>query len=595
MPTYWADVQVPFVAVLSFRVGRADETLVTGGLTHLVEHIAIPIDELHGLDVNGSVGPTTTVFWASGEPESALEFIESVAASLSSLPLERFETERSILQTEAAGGGTGTVGHAFMLRYGARGYGLVGHDQYGLNHLTADHVAAWAAERFTRENAVLWLTDKPPRDLRLPLPSGGRRIPAPDPAPISEVEFPAVYDRADAIALTCVAPRSTALVAAAAIAHRRLRRRLRYEEGRSYSVDALYDPLTASLAHLMFTADLLSTHAEPVRDGLIETLTELARVGPTKDELDREVVQAGRDLADRHNTGSLHFMATNELLEAPLLDPSDLVREWEALAPSDVAAALTNALESALLIVPFDTGGEVPGFAHYPVSSTKTVSGKRYFTGRLRRKKDSQLVAGHEGVRFVFGEESSTVLFDECEALVRRGDGTRALWSTDGFFVYIDPAVWRHGHELAELVDERVPEDRWVPMDPEHDARLETVARASSEGKLKRGWMTSSELDLLPHVLKHDEELLLASRADRGWKAGVLAVTNRRLLFLFLDELVLELPIGSIEDVSTKGWRWINGQKLIVRTGDVTYKFSEIKKELLERFAELLRPATPQR
>lgn len=597
MPTYWANVQVPFVAMLSFRVGRADETLVTGGLTHLVEHLAIPIDELHGLDVNGTVGPTTTVFWASGEPESALEFIESVAASLSALPLERFETERSILQTEAAGGGSGPVGLALMLRFGARGYGLVGHDEYGLSHLDADQVAAWAAERFTRENAVLWMTEKPPRGLTLPLTAGGRRIPAPDPAPIPEIEFPAVYDRADAIALTCVASRSTALAAAVAIAHRRLRRRLRYEEGLSYSVDSLYDPLTATLAHLAFTADLLSAHAEPVRDGVVETLSELARVGPTKDELDREVLQARRDLSDRHNTGSLHFMATNELLGAPMLDSSHLMLEWEALEPSDVAAALTHALESALLIVPLDTGGEVPGFAHYPVTSSKTVAGKRYFVGRIRREKDPHLVAGPEGVRFVVGEESSVVLFDECEALVRHADGTRMLWSTDGFFIHIDPTIWRHGHELTALVDARVPEGRWVPMDPEHDERLETVARASSEGKLKRSWMTNSELDLLPQVLKHDEEALLASRADRGWKAGVLAVTNRRLLFLYFDEIVLEIPIGSIEDVSTHrwGWPWVIERKVIVRTADATYEFGEIKKELLERFAELLRPAMPPR
>jgi hypothetical protein len=273
-----------------------------------------------------------------------------------------------------------------------------------------------------------------------------------------------------------------------------------------------------------------------------------------------------------------------------------VIREHEALEPSDVAAALTHALESALLLVPADTAGEVPGFAPYPLSSSRTVTGKRYFTGRIRRReKDPHLIAGGEGVGFVADEESGVVLFEECEALLRHADGTRMLWSTDGFFIYIDPTAWRHAHELVELVDESVPESRWVPMDPEHDERLERVARASSEGKMKRGWMTNAELALLPDVLKHDEEVLLASRADRGFKAGVLAVTNRRLLFLYLDELALEIPLAAIEEVSTKRWGLPAGRKVIVRTADATYTFREIRKELLERFAELLRPAANDR
>jgi hypothetical protein len=33
---------LPFVAGMVFRVGRCDETLRTSGITHLVEHLALP-------------------------------------------------------------------------------------------------------------------------------------------------------------------------------------------------------------------------------------------------------------------------------------------------------------------------------------------------------------------------------------------------------------------------------------------------------------------------------------------------------------------------------------------------------------------------
>ncbi len=72
VPTYYAAIDGPFTATLAFRVGRADETLLRSGLTHLIEHLAMPIDDAHALEANATVEPSLTVFYATGPRETVL-------------------------------------------------------------------------------------------------------------------------------------------------------------------------------------------------------------------------------------------------------------------------------------------------------------------------------------------------------------------------------------------------------------------------------------------------------------------------------------------------------------------------------------------
>src|SRR5437879_917846 len=81
VPVYSLDVPGQMRAVLTFRVGVADETLPMRGVTHLVEHLAMrPL--LQGIGtrdrVNARVEPLRTRFLVTGEPSEISTFLAEV-------------------------------------------------------------------------------------------------------------------------------------------------------------------------------------------------------------------------------------------------------------------------------------------------------------------------------------------------------------------------------------------------------------------------------------------------------------------------------------------------------------------------------------
>jgi zinc protease len=162
IPVLWAEGPEPYTAALVFRTGRADETLPTAGLSHLVEHLALFRAGMRRFPANGLVDTSRTVFWATGTKEEAAGFLCDIAAALGDLPLDRLEAEKRVFRTEeeSAGGG-GAIARLLALRCGAAGYGLVDYRELGLHGLGPDEVAAWARERYTAGNAVAWRASLP--------------------------------------------------------------------------------------------------------------------------------------------------------------------------------------------------------------------------------------------------------------------------------------------------------------------------------------------------------------------------------------------------------------------------------------------------
>src|SRR5690606_21554176 len=67
---------------ITFRVGRADETLARAGITHLVEHLALHRLGLTDYHYNGTTGATVTHFSSQGSAETIADYLTSVCAAL---------------------------------------------------------------------------------------------------------------------------------------------------------------------------------------------------------------------------------------------------------------------------------------------------------------------------------------------------------------------------------------------------------------------------------------------------------------------------------------------------------------------------------
>ena len=134
VPVFWTESGDEMLAGLVFRVGRADESLARGGITHLVEHLALyPLGVDGGKHYNGQVDAVTTTFVRRGRPEEIAEFFRAVCVNLRDLPTERLEREKQVLRTEAGGRRPGMTGPLFIERYGADTYGLPSYREYGIN------------------------------------------------------------------------------------------------------------------------------------------------------------------------------------------------------------------------------------------------------------------------------------------------------------------------------------------------------------------------------------------------------------------------------------------------------------------------------
>lgn len=150
VPVLWSPAPGPLTAGLVLGVGRRDEDVVRGGVTHLVEHLAMRSLGRTTLDCNATVDTAATQFTATGSPEQVA----------------------GVLRAEAGMPAPPAVGALMTELYGAQGAGLSGFREPALHSITADHVRAWARTRFVRGNAALWLTGPPPPGLSLPLPDG---------------------------------------------------------------------------------------------------------------------------------------------------------------------------------------------------------------------------------------------------------------------------------------------------------------------------------------------------------------------------------------------------------------------------------------
>ncbi|GII23814.1 insulinase family protein [Planosporangium mesophilum] len=462
VPTIIAPTPGPMRAGLAFRVGRADETLARGGITHLVEHLALHRHGLTDYHFNGATGAVVTHFYTRGSEDDVVSFLTGVCEGLTDLPLERLETEKQILRTEENSRTPGVTEQLPLWRYGARGFGLLSYPEWGLSELTPDDVKGWVDTWFTRENAVLWIAGEDvPGGLRLRLPGGVRR---PLPAPSSALPVaPAYFHGPDnVVVFDAVVGRRTAASLFTGVLERELFRALRQEGGFSYTVGTSYDPRGDGFATITAVADALPEKQGATLGGFIDVLAKL-RVG----RLEQADLNAARTKAEEPLShpeaaaAGLPSYAVNLLTGYPNKTHDELRAELHAVDLQDLHEVAVEAMGSALLMVPERHSADWAGFTAAPTSSEQAVHGQGY---RSLEDDRVSLVVGAEGVSIVTPHAPATVRFDRCAANLAWPDGGRRLIGDDGITVRIEPTLYAVAPAALAAIDAAVPAAVTVPM-----------------------------------------------------------------------------------------------------------------------------------
>jgi hypothetical protein len=464
VPTFWAKTGGPWTAGLTFRVGVSDETAVSHGVTHLVEHLAMAGLGSMPYHCNAMVDGTTTTFVARGAEHEVAAFIGSVCSALGKLPLGRLRIESRVLRTEAQGRGSGPVDNLLWLRYGHMGHGLTSVPEFGLNDPRPDPVQLWASTRFTRGNCVLWVAGGVPEAVHLALPTGPRRPPI-EPHPIKGLLPPVhVQGPSGRVAIGFEGSRSSAAISGIRVAMSRLQKRVRQASGLSYTIGFSREHLTASISHNTVWLTCLDENAIPVRDELIKVLDELATAGPTPAELQEDLaalVRAGTD--PEYVAQDVASTARYELFGMPPLSTRQLIEESREVRAADCVIEMVAMLNTSILATPRTAPNVDSRFRPYP-TDCDPVQGQSFRRERWPWQKSDRLVVGRDGISYVAASGGvSTVLWRECVALASEGNGYWRLFGADGFAFRLNPATFKSRGVIERLIAGNVPRSLQVP------------------------------------------------------------------------------------------------------------------------------------
>lgn len=462
VPVVWTPADGPMQAGLVFRVGRADETLARGGLTHLVEHLVLHQVDRADLHLNGMTSPRTTTFYVRGSGEELVAFLAAVCRGLRELPVERIDAERDVLRVEAAGRSPGAVGQLLMYRYGPVGYGLAAYPEFGLNELTADVVRGWVADRFARGNAALWISGgPPPQTLRLDLPDG-RRHPLPE-ATSAVPRLPAYFSwPARGAAFDAIVERGAPARLYTAVLGRRLHARLRQNLGLSYETHAGYEPRDARYAQITALADTLRERAADLTRELVNLLIDLAQTEVPAEELESVRGSLRQSMTNPSFAPARVAEAVDGLLIGrPVTGVDEHLARLSSVTGADIAVIGRQALDTALALVPQGQAVGRAGFVAAPTGSAEAVAG-RMFTPIGASYGRRHLKIAHDGISIVEGLSIATVRYAECVGMLAWPDGARLLYAPDAVVVRVEPQLWSMPPYIIGEIDAAIPRERVV-------------------------------------------------------------------------------------------------------------------------------------
>lgn len=462
VPAVWSDAPGPYTGGLLLRVGVADETLRQRGTTHMLEHLALFGLGRPGEHGNGHVDTTTLSVHVQGDPAEVAEFLTRAADQLARPPVHRLEDEKGVLRAERTQQQRGVLDELLTWRWGAFGFAMEAHPEYGVLPLDAEDLTDWAATYASRQNATLWFSGPPPSGLRIRLHDGERR-PLPDPYASPLPAFRTYFRSATpVVALHGLVPRGAAAVAVNSLLQARLVDDLRTARAAAYSPTTAYRPLTADTASISALSDIAPGRAAEVADRMMTALSDLAApAGPMEEELDAHRRRVRASLETPGATINLVTSAAWNLVHGAQVQRADqILAGLDALTPDVVLRAARDVVGTALAQVP----GSVtvpPLWVPAPESTSPPVAGGRAFA---QRGGEARLVVGDTGVTLHAGHSSVTVRRENVAGVAEWEDGGRVVIGTDGIQLAVEPTLWRGGRQAVALIDRSTPWDKVLPL-----------------------------------------------------------------------------------------------------------------------------------
>jgi zinc protease len=578
LPLFFEEGPEPAMASLVFRVGVCDEEPTQRGITHVVEHLALFSLGTREHPYNGFVDLLNCTFFAHGTQDELEAFLSDVCKAIGNLPLDRLDAEKRVLQQEAVADPGDIVSELMAHRFGSRAFGAANVQELGLRWLEPEPIAKWASERFTRQNAALWFHGpEPPGELPL---GQGERIAPPPPEPLEGLDFPAwVADGTGGVAVGALIGREWASTVWLGLARERLFERLRLNDGLVYEVWADYAPLGRDTSHVALGTACPDEDAGRVTDTLLTALEELRDAGPSDEELatlKRRIERSYREDPEVARR-DLDVAARNALLGRESEDTDEELALLQLVTPEEVRGISATALSNAVVRVPRDTPAPRDNLA--PLDRPPAEIDAPRFKHKALLQGPTELSIGEAGIRWARDGEVVAIPADEVAAVIEGSADEFVVVAIDGSWIEVKPDALRDGDAAAEAIRRLSP----APLIPSDDKRPGRVKQLADE-KLKRRWVVETELSLLPEVLQQDEQPLTMAEASRGMRAGLLVVTDRRLLFLFSGlrkEEFLQFRRPDVSEVRIK--RKFLEKALWVRVEEDEFEFTDIKPKERER------------
>lgn len=483
VPAWWVDGDdEPCEAWFLFRVGIADETLLTRGLTRLALQVARTGVRHHGVDLELVVEGAYSGYHLTGDPDDVATVLADLSSALVGAPMattatapthdDRLERARHDLLVTAVTTPLVDGGAGASLHFGATGFGLLGFDEYGLGSLDADVVRTWTDRHLVSGNAVMAWSCRPPERRSITLP-WGPRVPTPRPIPAALPTPRYVPRHGEGWAGVAIrVGEGLAGAAAARMAVRRLR------EAAGPMLPIRRSSVTPKV--IMVTHPVLDGRTEvwqiwcdgrpsgePSAQLLFDTAWLLADEGTSRRELRSVATDLEAELADgnRIEQRALHAAVSDLLDNHPPPDhhQPDQVAD---LHPEAVRLAWIDALATAVWLVPDEE--EAPEGSGPATDELVPMPRKGTRHPAIDPADPTELVLGEHVVAEVTSPTTGTVVpFGSCAGLIDLDGGNSMVVGADGSSFLIDPRTLVDGDELLAGVHQRVPAERHLrAVDP---------------------------------------------------------------------------------------------------------------------------------